>query len=59
MSRLARLTNVIAQAVSGHAALRSDEGVPSWVRYHGELDDRLKIDIAPGSQPLLYEQQVA
>lgn len=41
MSRLTRLTSVIAGAVSGHAAVLSDEGVPSWVRYHGELDDRL------------------
>ncbi|WP_136040780.1 MULTISPECIES: hypothetical protein [unclassified Microbacterium] len=41
MSRLARLTKVIADAVPGHAAVLSDEGVPAWVRHHGDLGDRL------------------
>lgn len=41
MSRLARVTKVVADAVPGNAAVLSDEGVPAWVRYRGEVGDRL------------------
>ncbi|MGN7949693.1 hypothetical protein ACTJKH_13185 [Microbacterium sp. 22215] len=50
------MTNIIDEAVTGHGGFVADEGVPAWVRYQGELDDRrigdgdLILDLSGGSR---------